>query len=371
MRVFSGLTTLILMALGSVVFVGAVERDLDDGWVRFALTGKAYAPAEWGASSVLEADNFWDDSRYDPGKALDGTTWTAWVEGAPGPGIGESIVLAFPDYPEALGFINGFARNPNLFGRNHRVKALNLSLYTAVNVDGFATETVTLYDALPVGRPERVTLADTRESQRISLPIATETAITAMERFRSSDELVDWNFPQAQEMGVTGETGIPLRFRYIVKLEIAEVYRGTTWEDTCIAEIWPDYGAVTAVTTSDNQRQLILTIPDGRNVAGYADFESVLTVADIDDTGQWALLIKEPAYSEAGRVSSEYSIVHLPTGRDMTAAILPEGPGGKAVGIPYGFDTDGNTVYVLYDEISTGKENRAPCPAAYTHQGSR
>ncbi|TVR31954.1 MAG: hypothetical protein EA404_08815 [Spirochaetaceae bacterium] len=129
------------------------------------------------------------------------------MEGAAGPGIGETIVAAFVEYPEALGFINGFARNQNLFQRNQRVKTLS----------------------------------------------------------------------------------VPLRFRYILRLEIAEVYRGTTWEDTCIAEIWPDYGEIATVDTDANMRRLLLYTADGRRVPGYADFAYVLTLLALSDNAEWAI----------------------------------------------------------------------------------
>lgn len=342
----------------------AVEEALGGEWVRFSLTGRAYAVAEWGASSVLESDRYWEMSRYDPGKALDADPGTAWVEGGPGPGIGESIVLAFTDYPEALGFINGFAKDRNLFARNHRVKTLNAQVFTAVNIDGYATETLTFYDALPVGPARTVRLSDTLEAQRARLPVAPGSAEEAMARFRSADAVRDWTFPQAVEMGIDGDMGVPLRFRYIVRLEIAEVYRGTTWEDTCIAEIWPDYGEIADVTVDDSDRRLLLTTADGRRIPGYADFEYVLTLLARSDDAEWAIVIKEPAYPGPQRVNSKYAVIHTPTGRDMTAAVLPR-PAGAGGFLLFDFVEEDGTTFVLYDDPAAGEERRVPCRSVY------
>jgi hypothetical protein len=366
------LVPVVLFFLGGVVPASAVEEQLEGGWVRFALTGRAYAVAEWGASSVLESDHYWEMSRYDPGKALDGDPATAWVEGAPGPGIGETIVLGFSHYPEALGFINGFARNRNLFVRNHRVRSLNVQLYTALNVDGFATESVTFYDALPAGPARRVSLADEMEAQRVLLPVSPRSAQVAMEAFRASGAVAGWTFPQAVTMGVDGGMGMPLQFRYILRLEIAEVYRGTTWEDTCIAEIWPDFGEIEDVAVSDDMRRLVLTTPDGRLVPGYADFDSVLTLVDLSRDARWAIVIREPAYLETGqgRVSSEYAVIHTPTGRDMTAGILSEaGISGEASFLPFGFEEEGGVTWLLFDDPA-GNERRAPCGPLYRVAGN-
>ena len=360
-----------LFLLFRVASVFAVEEPLEGGWVRFALTGRAYAVAEWGASSVLESDHFWEVSRYDPGKALDGDPATAWVEGAPGPGIGETIVLAFSHYPEALGFINGFARNQNLFLRNHRVKELNVRLYTALNVDGFATESVTFYDALPVGPARPVVLKDVMEPQRVLLPVSPSSARTAMEAFRTTEAVAGWSFPQAVTMGVDGGMGMPLRFRYILRLEIARVYRGTTWEDTCIAEIWPDFGEIEDVVVSDDMRRLLLTTSDGQQVPGYADFESVLTLVELSRDKRWAIVIREPAYLEPGegRVSSEYAVIHTPTGRDMTAEILAgAGVDGQASILPFGFEEKEGVTWLLFDD-DKGEERRAPCGPLYRTVG--
>ncbi len=340
-------------------FASAVEEPLDGEWTRFSLSGRAYAVAEWGASSVLESDNFWEISSYDPGKAFDGDPATAWVEGAAGPGIGETIVAAFVEYPEALGFINGFARNQNLFQRNHRVKTLSVQLYVGVNADGFATESVTYYDAVPVGPAESVVLADSRQAQRLVLPLDPAAATEAMNRFRSSEAVAALEFPQAEMMGINPAMGVPLRFRYILRLEIAEVYRGTTWEDTCIAEIWPDYGEIATVDTDDNMRRLLLYTADGRRVPGYADFAYVLTLLALSDNAEWAIVIKEPAYPGQGRVSSVYAVIHTPTGRDFSAAVF------AADVLPFDFAADAGRLFVVYEDLSSGEVRRTPLPPAY------
>ncbi len=366
-----------------VVFVGAllslspqraaaVEQPLEGDWTRFSLTGQAYGIAEWGASSVLESENFWEDSRYDPGKAFDGDPATAWVEGAPGPGIGETVVAAFVEYPEALGFINGFARNQNLFSRNHRVKILNVQLYLGVNVDGFATEVVTYYDALPVGTSSPLHLADSRMAQRLLLPISPMQATQAMNEFRNSKAVQELSFPQAVMMGISPGMEVPLRFRYILRLEIAEVFRGTSWEDTCIAEIWPDYGQIAYVDVDANMRLLLLGTPDGRQIPGYADFPSVLTILAQSEDAAWVIVIKEPAYPGSGRVSSEYAVIHSPTGRDMTSAVFADlaaavtvtGPPGAGL-LPYDFVEDAGELFVLYDNLETGESGRTRVPAVY------
>ncbi|HDQ14284.1 MAG TPA: hypothetical protein ENN41_05675 [Sediminispirochaeta sp.] len=56
-------------------------------------------------------------------------------------------------------------------------------------------------------------------------------------------------------MGLTGDEEIGKKFLYIIRLEIVDTYPGTTWEDTCLAELWPDYGPTDELRLGpENQR---------------------------------------------------------------------------------------------------------------------
>ncbi len=81
---------------------------------------------------------------------------------------------------------------------------------------------------------------------------------------------------------------------------------------TVIAEIWPDYGRLDDVTVSDDDRRLVLTTAYAERAPGYADFEYVLTVVELSQNREWAIVIKEPASPGTGRVSSQYAVIHPP-----------------------------------------------------------
>lgn len=138
--------------------------------------------AEVSASSVLPADRY---GTYGPYAAVDGSLETAWVEGVPGLGVGEWIQLTFPGTIElhALGFDAGFDRNADLFAKNNRIKRV-----TVVFSDGEET-TLDFEDARGV-----------QES--------------AMARAPGSN--VETTF---------------------IKVIIDDVYPGTEYYDTCLAEI--------------------------------------------------------------------------------------------------------------------------------------
>ena len=336
------------------------EKDLGEGWTRFDLTGTAFSP-EWNASSVLESGDTLSASRYGAEKALDGDTATSWVEGVPGPGFGESYVLALPSCPKTMGFNNGYAKNRELFLKNFRVKELSVRVYAAVNVDGFATERAVFYDALPLTEAGTIYLADTMEAQQVPLPFDRADIMRGMERFKNSREITGWDFPQSREMGLAGSGGPPLNFRYLIRMEIAAVYRGTRWDDTCIAELWPDYGEVASVGESPDGRSLLITTLSGDEVRSYSPGEYLLSVYETSPDNAWALVMREPFYAGEGRVATDYAIIHTPSGRDMSGKVFddPEALGLEI--LPEGFVMEGSRVFVEYEDLSSGKTLLAPC----------
>ncbi len=81
--------------------------------------------AEVTASSQLPSDQH---GSYFPYAAIDGQVATAWVEGVEGPGLGEWIRL---DFPEAIGVHTihvdvGFDKDAELFAKNNRVREATL-----------------------------------------------------------------------------------------------------------------------------------------------------------------------------------------------------------------------------------------------------
>lgn len=356
-----GAVVLLVLALLSSAAVSApTQEPLHDDWVRFAFAGRSDMPG-WGASSVLESAQPLVASRYGPEKALDGNAATAWVEGAAGEGLGERYYLSLESAPEALGFINGYAQNRSLFEKNHRVRRLSLQVFAGVQVSGFATERAELFDAKAITDTRTLRLSDVMDAQRVRLPFSRRSILAAMEEFRTSEAISTWGFPQAREMGLDGSEGLPRYFRYILRLEIADVYRGSTWEDTCLAEIWPDYGTPDDVAVSDDERALTMETPAGDRVSTYADFDSVLTLVETGGDGEWAIVLREPAYQGEGRVETGYAVVHTPTGRDVSATLFGDSAILGPEILPVGFSEGAGSTYVKYENLRTGETGRVLC----------
>ncbi len=110
---------------------------------------------------------------------------TCWVEGAPGPGIGEAVTLTLPKPGKVarVGLVNGYAKDQQLYEANNRIKRLDVS------VNG--------------GKPFSVAVPD--------------------ERLTTEHHYFD--LPQPNSAVKT------------IKLTIAEVYKGTQFDDTCLTDI--------------------------------------------------------------------------------------------------------------------------------------
>lgn len=118
---------------------------------------------------------------YGPEHLFDGDQSTAWVHGTRGPGIGANITIIFdrPRTVRALSVVNGYAKNPDIFTKNTRVRTLHLSFSNG--------DTATL------------TLPDDHQRRSIALPKPVEA---------------QW-----------------------VRLRIGSVYAGARYTDTAISEL--------------------------------------------------------------------------------------------------------------------------------------
>jgi hypothetical protein len=145
------------------------------------------------ASSTLKPQG---NISYDARHAEDLSYKTVWVEGVPGYGIGEYLLYKFrpatPSITEII-VVNGYVKNEKAYRENSRVKKLKVYLndqpYAVLNLD------------------------DKRSSQHFKIP-------TPLGRERNDKS--------------------PLALPWSLKFQIAEVYKGTKYDDTVITEIYFD-----------------------------------------------------------------------------------------------------------------------------------
>jgi hypothetical protein len=162
------------------LITGYVRMNLFD--TRTDLGGPAWSASASGALSE-------DETVHGAANAVDGDIATAWVEGAEGPGIGETLRLDFgaPTLVENLVLLPGYFAGPDLWRANNRLKEVLVRCSD--------------------GREFRWELVDEPRYQHLDLTAGVEESV------------LEW-----------------------VELEIVAVHPGALYDDTCISEITINLG---------------------------------------------------------------------------------------------------------------------------------
>jgi hypothetical protein len=138
---------------------------------------------------------------YSPKKVSDSDPGTCWVEGRPGFGRGE-ILLVYIEGSTHIKIWAGFGRSEKLYYQNNRPKQINVYVLEALDVS--VNQYAETFGNLVVLGKRKVTLEDKNGFQFLPLP-----------RF---DKL-------------SKQTSL------FLAIEILSVYPGTVYDDTCISEI--------------------------------------------------------------------------------------------------------------------------------------
>ncbi|HSH13000.1 MAG TPA: hypothetical protein VLA15_04600, partial [Desulfurivibrionaceae bacterium] len=165
--------------------------------------------AEYDYSSTYAA---WT-TMYAASSLLDGNPSTAWVEGVPGPGLGEVVIARIAER-SGLGIRSGFQRSQDLFTKNARPRRIRVWLLAAGRRDVGQYDDY-YYDIKALASRE-VELRDAMGWQALPLPEASAPP-TAMTGLDPSEQTTVW----------------------FVAVQILSVYPGSRWEDCCISDIGP------------------------------------------------------------------------------------------------------------------------------------
>jgi hypothetical protein len=167
-------------------------------------------PPDWSEADGDEAYDSWT-CMYSGGRAVDGSSSTAWVEGVEGHGKGELIVITKLDLSKRLEILSGFGKSQALFVANNRPKTINIHIVRALPAEGGESQCGTFYAALKIISTSKVVLKDINQFQSLPIPAF------KMENYPFQGEQRDYS--------------------YWLMIEIIDVYPGTKYNDTCISEI--------------------------------------------------------------------------------------------------------------------------------------
>ena len=228
-----------------VLRAAADERE----WTRIEVPPECAAMASSTFAEVLGGRRI----TYAAANAVDGDSGTCWVEGVEGPGTGEWLLVWTDDEFEEMEIVSGFARSENLFRKNNRPRRIEVQLIPTLTAPGLVTELdYVFYLGLTPGPTYTVVLEDTCLPQQIALPwdlqtqgeLIYETIEGLFTDHARLGEAIEKSLGYQDTSDLSGRNLAlflrEVRERYLrmfVRLTIVDVYRGSTYDDTCIAEV--------------------------------------------------------------------------------------------------------------------------------------
>lgn len=238
------------------------------------------------ASSELNpVDPFEGLGEYGVHKLIDNDLNTAWVEGVEGYGTGEYIIIeAGKQLPAGIIIHNGYQKTERLYRMNSRPHKLKLILYAGFHLEDDVTEIATRYRIKQLEAPVYIELEDRMGPQDIEMPFSANwsTACTDSLRAVFKSEYKE-EIEQMKKMCPTCDL-TPL-FSFFIRLEIADIYEGSEWDDTCISELAFVHSGDKDKSELSGSDEKILRIYQGDDDGRiYADNEEEKGIILIDKT---------------------------------------------------------------------------------------
>ena len=258
-------------------------------------------------------------NKYSAVSAIDGDYQTAWVEGASGDGIGESIFVSIPNNCIVINIQGGYGKSETLFYQNNRPKTVRLKCHVGINPTGYVSEISSIFKTQKYSKEYIIHLADIDSLQSFAFPFKR----SKLSSF--SDSLKDLYFEQFTE---------PIfQMLYFVEIEIVDIYKGSKYNDTCISEIFfnnsyvSDYrnqkftNILDIYVDEQNESRLLIDNQHEKGVEVLNFPEAIFQLLETSADKRWAILISTPAYAGEGRVATEYLLYNTHLGKIMNTDI--------------------------------------------------
>jgi hypothetical protein len=296
----------IVLFIASTIFLNTDTTEI-------MLRGDSHATSELidGKDCFENDEPYAINIKYGVNNLFDGNFQTAWVEGAKGQGIGEAVYLSIPYNYKIINIFNGFGKSMALYKNNSRPKRIKLTCYAGISPEGHVTEIAEGY-------------ISKKFPKEYSLDLDDKFAVQSFPFQFFGKELKDFQDKYVDDYKKTSSTPIS-HVKTILKIEIAEVYKGAKYEDTCISEIFFDkficdtsavkFAAFNKIYVEDKDNgKLKIDTPGKNGIVILQDKQSVFQIVSVSKDKKWASVIKMPAKT-TGRVETEYLLLNIKTGR--------------------------------------------------------
>ena len=320
---------LIVLALGN-----NVSAQHKTEWVDISLIDTVKY-VHFGVSNV-------NNYRYPPSNLFDSKYNTCWVNGSKK--NKSTLFLKMPELKDIIiNIFPGYGKSEKLYFQNAHPKKIRLSVFAAINPDGYVSEIGTLYKAVKFPLEQTVHLTDSFGIQSVSLDF--------------SQKDID-NFKNEVYLSYDSTYKIPKASTcLILEFEVLKTYPGNKYDDVCISELFFNDCFISPplrianpaekvyLNTAENALLLDNSIQQG--VVVYSDILSVMQIIEVSENKKWAILISMPAENE-GRAETSYLLFDL-FNKVMVNSQLEKSIGNYLPGNEIYFDSDeSGLTYLTY-----------------------
>ncbi len=236
----------------------------------------------WHSSSELEQSGYYNFGKYGAINMSDNNPATCWAEGSEGNGIGEHIYMTIPKNIHGLKIRNGFQKSETIYKANNRLKKIKIELLACFMPPGYVTET-------------HIGFA-------ISQPLATTTKILD-DQMGYQDLSLDFNWSEIKNQ--VSENKLFDIDRFILKINIEDIYKGNKWNDACISDINIIPEVIFEITLDDHG---LIKIYDNKIDTLFYDPENIFQIIDLTDDLEWIIFILMPADIGNSRAETIYKL---------------------------------------------------------------
>lgn len=287
-----------------------------------------------------------ENPHYPPSQLFDGNFKTCWVSKLKNGNPVPSLFVKMPDNTKTVNIFAGYGKTHDLYYQNSQPKTIKLSIWGAINPDGFVSEVGALYKSVKYPEDTLVHVIDTFDIQSINLS-AWQTHLA--------------NFKNDILEAYTSTFKMPMsEFCYILQLEILDEWPGTKYGDICISELF--FGdrliepeptiSVDSIYFNKEENTLMAGLKNKGSIVLYMDINAIIQLGEISENRKWVILLSMPPKFE-GRSETTYLLLNLSNG-EMVNHKLQTYSQDYIYGSPIYFEETDHVLYLVYKTLEDG-----------------
>lgn len=236
----------------------------------------------WSSSSELELSDYSDFGKYGSTNLSDNDPITCWAEGAKGNGSGEYVLLTIPDNIQTIKIRNGYQKNENIYYANNRPQKIELSLFPSYEPSGYVTES---HNGFFIGEA------------------LAKTHIILEDKLGYQDVNTGFNWAAINEELSHDNTFD--KDRFVLKIKILDVYKGSKWNDACISDIQTVPNPYYDLTTDEHG---LIKVSAYETDTMFYNSENIYQVVEVSPYLEWIIFILMPSDIESSRAETIYKL---------------------------------------------------------------